>query len=932
MINKDAGIQIGKLLGMNIKLKGARQNASAGSFFGFLLKNLGQKSDLGGWAKTAAKIQTAAGNTVPANLKGNPAKAQSTIQMSGATLELEQQETLQFAPAKELTAFRAEIRKVSGQADLKPLADEILQLPDDKLAMVWLSMKAIQSVVQASSEAGQSSESIEHTIVQFVAKNNQVEQLAIAENGDRGISIKGSTELTSLLGKALPLFKKIDNSLAKAEISLTGQDVIAAAQTVPAEKSVSPEMKSETVAEKPITKQTLNVETIGGKNGVAKTEAADVSKVAKQSEIPVQVGTNVNQTAADGPLSSTIKNGTPEVSVDGSKEQVLSKQAATRGSNEGVNNSVRTNAEQGAATDTKLRVTDGSETIFKVLHENRPRLVKALQALAKEPAAALQKISKEIFTSENEGVTVSLEKGRLIVKTDQPMAKSVISKIAGEIAANLPKEMAAVKIETRQEMAIQNRMKNSIAPESNNQNTAEFYKVAEKAIAQERPALLTALKAFVAEPDKNSPKLLWQSENKAFTLVANKGNLVVAGKEPMSDPNSQKIAALIRDLAPAALKEKTMEVRSDYSQPSAIKEAGTGSLSRQNHSLPAEQSVASEVIKQTTLKETTLRNETIAQQPQPDKGAVAPERPQIPLKQKVHILSFDIDTPAVEKTKAQLTEKAAPVPAATEKSAAARNADNNIMVRLNSERIVITRPADGQPVVPNSSAAHKENASVENNGKLQTQAAAGNAEKPLQSEEQGKQFLNQNSSDEKGNRAFSENAVPEKRIAGKTIKEVFTLNQTQPQTAVKEGLPLGKMQMAQTVQKLVEVIETYNAQRRNLVQEARLLVETDTLGDMEVRVRNGRQATLVMIVENDAAKQEVARMLPQLSESLTGKGLTFSSIQVDVGQSQERDKNKANGRSTGKNRVEQTEEEGHDVKQQQPGQKRYGYNTMEVIA
>ncbi len=929
MINKDAGIQIGKLLGMNIKLKGAKQHASAGSFFGFLLKNLGPKSDLGGWAKTAAKIQPTAGSSA-ANPKGNPAKAQSTIQMGGATLELEQQETLQFAPAKELAAFRAEIRKVSGQAGLKPLADEISQLPDDKLAMVWLSMKAIQSVVQAYSEAGQSADA-EHTIVQFVAKNGQIEQLAIAENGEGKISIKGSAELTSLLGKALPLFKKIDNSLAKAEISLTGQAVVDTAQTAAGEKAVSLETKSE------------NGGAIAGKTTVssqpesaqaAKAAKADVSKfnrAGKQNEVFVQGQKNANH-AGGSDLSSQVKNGAPEVSVDGVKEKVLSKQAATNGGADAKNNTVKGHAVETVATETKLQVKEGSEAVLKALQENSPQLARSLEALTKEPGDALQKISKEVFSSEKNGVTVSLEKGRFIIKTGQPLTKSTVSKIAGEIAANLPEDMAPVKIETRQEMAIQNGIKNGIEAASKNQNTAEFYKVAENVIAQERPALLTALKTFTADPDKNSPKLLWQSKNKAFSLVADKGNLIVHGKEPLADPNIQKIAGLIRNLAPAALKEKSMEVRSDFSQALAIKETVAGSASRQNPSVTAEQPAASEVIKQAPAREAALRTETIAQQPQHERVPVTPERTRIPLKQKVHILSFDIETPAVEKIKPQVTEKSASLPAAGEKAAAAKSTENNIMVRLNSERIVITRPAESPSAVPNTASAQKESVSVENGGKLNSQVAASNTDKPLQNEEQGKQFMNQNSSDEKGNRAFSDNAAPEKRIAGKTIKEVFTLNQTQAQPAVKEGLPLGRMQMAQTVQKLVEVIETYNAQRRNLVQEARLHVETDTLGDMEVRVRNGRQATLVMLVENDAAKQEVARMLPQLSESLAGKGLTFSSIQVDVGQSQERDKNKASGRSTGKNRVEQTEEEGHDVKQQQPGQKRYGYNTMEVIA
>ena len=124
----------------------------------------------------------------------------------------------------------------------------------------------------------------------------------------------------------------------------------------------------------------------------------------------------------------------------------------------------------------------------------------------------------------------------------------------------------------------------------------------------------------------------------------------------------------------------------------------------------------------------------------------------------------------------------------------------------------------------------------------------------------------------------------------------------------------------------------YDSATQNFTQ-SQIIVDGGEMGKLDIRLnKNSAVQTIVILVENETIKTELARILPHLAENLQGKGVQVNSVYIEVGQSWNKNNKRQNERNNEKTRYSQTKEGSNDKDAIINLKRFYGYNTMDIIA
>ena len=133
---------------------------------------------------------------------------------------------------------------------------------------------------------------------------------------------------------------------------------------------------------------------------------------------------------------------------------------------------------------------------------------------------------------------------------------------------------------------------------------------------------------------------------------------------------------------------------------------------------------------------------------------------------------------------------------------------------------------------------------------------------------------------------------------------------------------------------LQNVIEQYLKLKPGKYTVNRMRISSSALGELEVQFKDkGAARHMTIVVESDAAKAEVQKLLPAIQHGLMDKGFAFQQINVDLGQAGPRQFKKENERQKStKHNTTITREENDDNSSTVIKQKKFGYNTVEYVA
>ena len=151
----------------------------------------------------------------------------------------------------------------------------------------------------------------------------------------------------------------------------------------------------------------------------------------------------------------------------------------------------------------------------------------------------------------------------------------------------------------------------------------------------------------------------------------------------------------------------------------------------------------------------------------------------------------------------------------------------------------------------------------------------------------------------------------------------------QPVKIITGALP----KMVAPAKYLSNIIHKYYDSATQNFTQSQIIVDGGEMGKLDIRLnKNSAVQTIVILVENETIKTELARILPHLAENLQGKGVQVNSVYIEVGQSWNKNNKRQNERNNEKTRYSQTKEGSNDKDAIINLKRFYGYNTMDIIA
>ncbi|KAA3617621.1 MAG: flagellar hook-length control protein FliK [Calditrichaeota bacterium] len=129
------------------------------------------------------------------------------------------------------------------------------------------------------------------------------------------------------------------------------------------------------------------------------------------------------------------------------------------------------------------------------------------------------------------------------------------------------------------------------------------------------------------------------------------------------------------------------------------------------------------------------------------------------------------------------------------------------------------------------------------------------------------------------------------------------------------------------------IIQSYYDSSNQAFTQSQVVVDAGKMGSLDIRLnKDSGSQTILILVENDTIKTEMARILPHLAESLQSKGVPINSVNIDIGQSWNKNNKRNNNKNNSKQNLSQTMEGINDKDATINSKKYYGYNTMDITA
>ena len=139
-------------------------------------------------------------------------------------------------------------------------------------------------------------------------------------------------------------------------------------------------------------------------------------------------------------------------------------------------------------------------------------------------------------------------------------------------------------------------------------------------------------------------------------------------------------------------------------------------------------------------------------------------------------------------------------------------------------------------------------------------------------------------------------------------------------------------------QELIDKIQKAQFQQANAKQVSKtsFVVKAGQLGNLDIdfHKESGKEQIMVY-VDNENARNDLLKVVPQIEENLQSKGFTFTGLEVEIRNSdlkQQFEHSNDRSGSGAQDRGPETDQKGAIEEQDEIENRKYGYNTMEVLA
>ena len=141
--------------------------------------------------------------------------------------------------------------------------------------------------------------------------------------------------------------------------------------------------------------------------------------------------------------------------------------------------------------------------------------------------------------------------------------------------------------------------------------------------------------------------------------------------------------------------------------------------------------------------------------------------------------------------------------------------------------------------------------------------------------------------------------------------------------------------MVQLGSRIQEIIEKFNAKpvRQSKINTS-FKIANSPAGEIEIVINEQSSGKkLKVLVESESARQELQKVLPQVQQNLMTKGIEFASFSVDVAHVNTKNGSaNPNSKNADRSKNKQNEEVRDDHEESTVVQRKYGYNTIELVA
>jgi hypothetical protein len=169
-----------------------------------------------------------------------------------------------------------------------------------------------------------------------------------------------------------------------------------------------------------------------------------------------------------------------------------------------------------------------------------------------------------------------------------------------------------------------------------------------------------------------------------------------------------------------------------------------------------------------------------------------------------------------------------------------------------------------------------------------------------------------------------------KTLSSKPVLEDVLTNLHTQQSKIVTGIT---PKMIAPIKYISGIINKYYDTLNQAFTQSQVLVETSEMGKLDIRLNKSSSRQAIMIfVENDTIKTEMARLIPHLVENLQAKGVNISAVNIDVGQTWDKNSKQQEKKNGSKQKYIQNTEAGNEQDTAINSKRFYGYNTMDIIA
>ncbi len=185
-------------------------------------------------------------------------------------------------------------------------------------------------------------------------------------------------------------------------------------------------------------------------------------------------------------------------------------------------------------------------------------------------------------------------------------------------------------------------------------------------------------------------------------------------------------------------------------------------------------------------------------------------------------------------------------------------------------------------------------------------------------------------------------------IEDETFDENLKLKQNEKENKINPLLEVNtnkKVENLQTANKTIDPVNMkeviYKIERMmsnvsiNKINNSVFSIDGKELGKLEIRVRqNNNEEQGVILVENEAVKEQLQKHIPDIQENLQQKGVEILAINVEVNSKNENKYSKNKHTKLRNNKIlnEINNQQIKNIEMKSLTTKNYGYNTMELLA